>query len=132
MLRWNSRRLKPGGRSGMRHQFGFLGAVGLVVWLAVWPAAEAVEYKLRVVSIPDTAYTSLLLPGEFTDGASGAGLNRLEAALDSGEFPSGPVLFDRRVQPVRDSVTPAYRGSRVLPVFTAAGRGPPVPLPHHP
>src|SRR5262249_19436765 len=73
VLRWNSRRMKPRGRSGMRHQCGFLGAVWLVVWLAVWPAAEAVEYKLRVVSIPGTAYTSLLLPGEFTDGASGAG-----------------------------------------------------------
>jgi len=107
----------------MRQRFGVLGVVGLVGWLAVWPAAEAVEYKLRVVSMPDTAYTSLLLPGEFTDGASGRGLNRLEAALDSGEFPAGPVLFDRRVQPVRDSIARAYRGTRVLPELTAGGVG---------
>jgi len=93
------------------------------VWLAVWPAAEAVEYKLRVVSMPDTSYTSLLLPGEFMDGAAGPGLNRLEAALDSGEFPSGPVLFDRRVQPVRDSISRAYRGVRVLPELSAGGVG---------
>jgi hypothetical protein len=107
----------------MRQRLGFRGVVGLVVWLAVWPAAEAVEYKLRVVSMPDTAYTSFLLPGEFTDGAAGAGLNRLEAALDSGDFPSGPVLFDRRVQPVRDSISRAYRGTRVLPELTAGGVG---------
>ena len=107
----------------MRQRFGFFGAIGLVVWLAVWPAAEAVEYKLRVVSMPDTAYMSFLLPGEFTDGAAGPGLNRLEAALDSGDFPSGPVLFDRRVMPVRDSISRAYRGSRVLPELRAGGVG---------
>jgi hypothetical protein len=107
----------------MRQRFGVLGVVGLVGWLAVWPAAEAVEYKLRVVSMPDTAYTSFLLPGEFTDGASGRGVNRLEATLDSGEFPAGPVLFDRRVMPVRDSIARAYRGSRVLPELTAGGVG---------
>jgi hypothetical protein len=107
----------------MRQRFGVLGVVGLVGWLAVWPAAEAVEYKLRVVSMPDTAYTSFLLPGEFTDGASGRGINRLEATLDSGEFPAGPVLFDRRVMPVRDSIARAYRGSRVLPELTAGGVG---------
>src|SRR5262249_7613517 len=111
------------GRSGMRQRFGFLGTLGLVVWLAVWPAAEAVEYKLRVVSMPDTSYTSLLLPGEFMDGAARPRLNRLEAALDSGEFPAGPVLFDRRVQPVRDSISRAYRGVRVLPELIAGGVG---------
>src|SRR5262245_11588361 len=110
-------------RSGMRQRLGFRGVVGLLAWVAMWPAAEAVEYRLRVVSMPDTAYTSFLLPGEFTDGATGAGLNRLEAALDSGDFPTGPVLFDRRVLPVRDSISRAYRGSRVLPELRAGGVG---------
>jgi hypothetical protein len=77
--------------------------------------AGAVEYRLRVVSIPDSAYTSFLLRGEYSDGASGPGLDRLEAALDQGKFPKGPVLFDRRVQPVRESLSRAYGGVRVLP-----------------
>ncbi len=101
----------------MRHagRSGFLGAIAVMAWLSMMPAAGAVEYRLRVVSIPDTAYASFLLPGESSDGASGPGLDRLEAALDRGEFPKGPVLFDRRVQPVRESLARAYGGARVSP-----------------
>ena len=101
----------------MRHarRSGFLGAIAVIAWLSMTPTAGAVEYRLRVVSIPDTAYASFLRRGESSDGASGPGLDRLEAALDRGEFPKGPVLFDRRVQPVRESLTRAYGGSRVLP-----------------
>ena len=110
----------------MRHglRFGLLGVAALVGCLAIARPAGAVEYKLRVVSIPDTAYTSLLLPGESKDGASGPGLDRLEATLDRGEFPPGPVLFDRRVQPVRDSIARVYRGARVLPDVKLGGDGP--------
>jgi hypothetical protein len=101
----------------MRHarRAGLLGAVLVVAWLSTIPAVGAVEYRLRVVSLPDTAYASFLRPGELKDGASGPGLDRLEAALDRGEFPKGPVLFDRRVQPVRESLARAYGGARVLP-----------------
>lgn len=96
---------------------------GLAVWMTSVSPVGAVEYKLRVVSIPDTAYTSFLLPGEYKDGAVGPGLDRLEASLDQGEFPRGPVLFDRRVLPVRDSVARAYNGARVLPDVKAGGEG---------
>jgi hypothetical protein len=92
-----------------------VGISAVIAWLALASEAGAVEYKLRVVSIPDTAYTSFLLRGEYSDGASGPGLDRLEAALDQGKFPKGPVLFDRRVTPVRESVARAYGGVRVLP-----------------
>jgi hypothetical protein len=92
-----------------------LGAAVVIAWLSMTPTAGAVEYRLRVVSLPDTAYSSFLLRGESKDGASGPGLDRLEAALDRGEFPKGPVLFDRRVQPVRESLARAYGGARVLP-----------------
>ncbi len=98
--------------------------MGLVWFWTTATAAEAVEYKLRVVSIPDSSYTSFLLPGESNDGAAGPGLDRLEAALDRGEFPTGPVLFDRRVQPVRDSIARAYGGVRVLPEVRLGGNGP--------
>jgi hypothetical protein len=102
---------------------GLLGAAA-IAWLSITPTAGAVEYRLHVVSLPDTAYASFLRPGESKDGASGAGLNRLEATLDRGEFPHGPVLFDRRVQPVRESLARAYGGARVLPQVTLGGAGP--------
>ncbi len=110
----------------MRHgrRGGLLGVAGLIALLSTALPAEAVEYRLRVVSIPDTAYTSFLLPGESKDGASGPGLDRLEATLDRGAFPPGPVLFDRRVQPVRESLARAYGGARVLPQVTLGGEGP--------
>jgi hypothetical protein len=94
---------------------GLTGAAALIAWLSITATAGAVEYRLRVVSIPDTAYTSLLQRGELGDGASGPGLDRLEAVLDRGAFPKGPVLFDRRVQPVRESLGRAYGGARVVP-----------------
>ena len=105
-------------------RLALLGVAGLVGWLA--PPAVAVEYKLRVVSIPDTAYSSFLLKGESANGASGPGLDRLQTVLDRGEFPYGPVLFDRRVQPVRESLGRAYGGARVIPAVKAAGEDRPV------
>jgi hypothetical protein len=107
----------------MRHirRSGSLGVIAVMAWFSLVAGAEAVEYRLRVVSIPDTAYASFLRPGESADGAAGRGLDRLEAALDRGEFPRGPVLFDRRVQPVRESLARAYGGARVLPDVTWGG-----------
>lgn len=101
----------------MRHagRLWVLGAAAVIAWLSLTATAGAVEYRLLVVSLPDTAYASYLKRGELTDGASGAGLDRLEAALDRGDVPKGPVLFDRRVEPVRESLARAYGGARVLP-----------------
>jgi len=102
-----------------------IGALGLIGWLMLAPPlVAAVEYHLRVVSIPEAGYVSFLRPGESRDGASGPGLDRLDATLDRGEFPSGPVLFDRRVQPVRESLGQAYGGARIVPTVKPGGAGP--------
>ena len=110
----------------MRHarRPGLLGAVLVFACLSMASTAAAVEYRLRVVSLPETAYSSFLLPGESKDGAAGPGLDRLEGALDRGEIPKGPVLFDRRVQPVRESLGRAYGGARVIPQVKQGGEGP--------
>ena len=101
-----------------------IGTIGLLLLLAVVSPASAVEYRLQVVSLFTTAFASFMLPGEFADGASGPGLNRLEASLDGGQVANGSALFDRRVQPVRESLGRAYGGSRVIPQVKLAGDGP--------
>jgi hypothetical protein len=89
--------------------------LGLVVLLATAAPALAIEYRLQVVSIFSTAFASFLKPGELANGASGPGLDRLEATLDHGQLSKGAILFDRRVQPVRETLGRAYGGSRVVP-----------------
>jgi hypothetical protein len=101
----------------MRQRFAL--GVGLVVWMTVSSATR----RSNTSSGREHARHGLYVvpPGEFTDGASGAGPNRLEATLDR-EFPSGPVPFDRRVQPVRMTTFACVpRGSR-LPSSGRAGR----------
>src|SRR5947208_906816 len=104
-------------------RFGLVGAAGLMGLLAVAPPAQAVEYRLQVVSLFDTAYSAFLKVGERRDGASGPGLDRLEASVDRGDVPRGAVLFDRRVQPVRLSLAQAYGGARVVPAMKPGGDG---------
>jgi hypothetical protein len=104
-------------------RLGPVGAVGLLMVLATAAPASAVEYRLQVVSLFTTAFTSFLRPGELKDGASGPGLDRLEASLDGGRMPTGAILFDRRVQPVRESLSRAYGGSRVIPEMKPGGEG---------
>ena len=109
----------------MRHGWrsGLLGVTGLIALLAAAPPAWAVEYRLQVVSLFESAFVSFLKAGEFEDGASGPGLARLEASLDGGGVPSGVVLFDRRVQPVRSSLARAWGGAPVVPRIKPAGEG---------
>jgi hypothetical protein len=106
-----------------RLRLALIGAAGLIGWLAPAAPAAAVEYRLRVVSIPETAYASFLRRGESDNGASGPGLENLQTTLDRGDFPFGPVLFDRRVQPVRESLGRAYGGARVIPAVKSGGDG---------
>jgi hypothetical protein len=102
---------------------GFVGALGLFILLATAAPASAVEYRLQVVSLFSTAFASFLKPGELKEGASGPGLDRLEANLDGGQVSKGAVLFDRRVQPVSESLGRAYGGSRVIPAIKPGGEG---------
>lgn len=73
----------------MRHErrirvVAVAGLVGALVGLPGVSPAEAVEYRLDVASMWDTGFVSFLRPGELKDGASGSGLNRLEASLNAG------------------------------------------------
>ncbi len=82
-----------------------------VAWLVTLPLpASAVEYRLQVVSLFAESFASFLKPGELADGASGPGLDRLEASLDRGEVPAGAFLYDRHLQAVRESIARAYGG----------------------
>ena len=91
------------------------------LWLA--PPARAVEYRLQVSSTFTGSYAYFLSAGQLENGASGPGLDRMEAAFDRGELPSGVILWDRRVQPVRESISRAWGGSRVIPDVKPGGDG---------
>ena len=94
--------------------------VALAVGAAAAPAA-AVEYRLHVVNVRDEALTSLLKPGEAGDGATGPGLERLEARLDSGDFPKAVLLYDRHLQAASESTARAYGSVPVLAGVTKGG-----------
>jgi hypothetical protein len=102
---------------------GSVGFASLMTLLALISPAQAVEYRLQVVSVFDTTFASYLKPGELKDGASGAGLDRLEASLDRGELPSGGILSDRRAQPVLESISRAYGGTPVVDASLKPGGG---------
>ncbi|MGH7307281.1 MAG: hypothetical protein ACREK6_01150 [Candidatus Rokuibacteriota bacterium] len=94
----------------------------LMALLAVPLAAWAVEYRLRVVSVYEEAFSALLRPNELVDGASGPGLDQLEASLDRGEFPMGAILWDRPLQTVSgEAAARAYGAVVVRPDLPEAG-----------
>ena len=80
----------------------------LLALLALAPGALAIEYRLQVVSVYEESFAALLRRGEFTYGASGPGLDRLEASLDRDEFPSGAILYDRPVHALSTDVARTY------------------------
>lgn len=81
-----------------------------LVFVTVASPASAVEYRLQVVSVLDDAFRSFMKPGEAADGATGPGLQRLEASLDSGDFPKAVLLYDRHLQAASESTARAYGG----------------------
>ncbi len=89
--------------------------VGLVVALAlaVGLPAWAVEYRLQVVSVQDTAMGGFLTAAEFKDGASGPGLRKLEAGMDAGDVSTAILFYDRHLQPVGERVARAYGAAPV-------------------
>jgi hypothetical protein len=110
-----------GGRRGRR--LGSFAALAVIVLLASPRPAHAVEYRLQVVSVFWSAFTSFLEPGEMKDGAGGRGLDQLEASLDAGRVSKGALLFDRRVQPAAETLGRAYGGVRVNPEMKPGGDG---------
>ena len=83
--------------------------------------AEAVEYRLEVISTWENGFTSFLRPGEADDGASGPGLEALMASIDRGEMPRGPLLWDRTVRWAGEAVARAYGATRVKAEITPGG-----------
>jgi len=81
-----------------------------LVFVTIASPASAVEYRLQVVSVLDDAFRSFMKPGEAADGATGPGLQRLEASLDSGDFPKAVLLYDRHLQAASESTARAYGG----------------------
>src|SRR3990172_9209210 len=83
---------------------------GLAALLAGAPAASAVEYRLRVVSIHEQGFYAYLKPGELADGVAGPGLDRLPASFDRGDFPIGAVLGGRAPPPAGGALARAGGG----------------------
>ncbi len=84
-------------------------ALSVALQAAAFPAS-ATEYRLQVVNLYESSFTSFLKPGELNDGASGAGLAALEASLDRGDVPKGTLLYDRHLQIPPEGISRAYGG----------------------
>jgi hypothetical protein len=90
---------------------GTLAGVSLLLGSA--QSASAVEYRLEVASVYSDSFGAFLRKGEYADGASGPGLDRLKTILDLGQFPPGAVLYDRGVEAAGPSTVRAYRAVAV-------------------
>jgi hypothetical protein len=92
--------------------------LGLTLWVG---PAEAVQYKLEVANLWETALANYANTAELYDGASGPGLDRLETSLDKGETPKAVTLPDRTLRWAGDTVARAYGTVKVLAEIKAAG-----------
>ena len=96
-------------------------AAALLALLTLAPTAAAVEYRLQVVSLSDTAFYSFVKAAELIDGAAGPGLDRLTATIDQGRLPRGPMLWDRHPEATSERVARAYGAKRVRAEITLGG-----------
>jgi hypothetical protein len=110
---------------GQKHRLAFFGVAGLLGLLLTVSQAQAVEYRLLVVNMWDSAFNAFVKPGELADGASGPGLEELMASLDRGDVPRGPLLNDRTFRWASETVAPAYGAVRVLAEIRPGGEGRP-------
>ncbi|MFI5373608.1 MAG: hypothetical protein ACHQ8D_03105 [Candidatus Rokuibacteriota bacterium] len=106
----------------MKTSRGLLIAI-LLTGLAAAAPAWAVEYRLEVASLWESALYPFAKTAELSDGASGPGLDRLEAGLDQGAVPHAVVLRDRTLRWASEGVAHAYGTVRVLAEIKAAGDG---------
>ncbi len=91
-----------------------------VVTVAAAAPVGAIEYRLQVVNVLEEALRANLSAGEFKDGATGPGLDRLEAAVDAAGLPKGALLYDRHVRPASE---PLARGFGGIPVAAQVREG---------
>jgi len=106
----------------MKTSRGLLIAI-LLTGLAAATPARAVEYRLEVANLWESALYPFAKTAELSDGASGPGLDRLEAGLDQGAVPHAVVLHDRTLRWASEGVAHAYGTVRVLAEIKAAGDG---------
>jgi hypothetical protein len=85
--------------------------VTLCLWALTSPA-DAVEYRLQVVSLYQGAFAHFL-NGSIGRGEGELVLGRLERSLDRGEFPWGALLYDRMVQEAGESLSAAFGAAAV-------------------
>jgi hypothetical protein len=96
---------------------------GLGIFLAAVTPARAVEYRLQVVSLWESALYPFAKTAELRDGASGPGLERLETSLDQGAVPQAVTLGDRTLRWASEQVSHAYGTVRVLAEIKPGGDG---------
>jgi hypothetical protein len=85
-------------------------AIGLAGLLLTARPSYAVEYRLLVASVFDTALTSFVTAKELNYGATGPGLVRLETGLDTGEIDWGAMPVGRPLTSVPESIARAWGG----------------------
>jgi hypothetical protein len=91
--------------------------MGAIVALGLFPTApwaQAVEYRVQVVSMWDTGFKAFARPGELVDGATGPGLEEMIEKLDRGAAPRGALLGDRTLRWASEAIARAYGAVRVL------------------
>jgi hypothetical protein len=96
-------------------------AVGLFAVLALDARVDAVEYRLKVASVFDQSLSSFLSYGEFNDGASGPGFQRLDAFLNEGSGDRGMIVTQRPLTTVPDSIARAWGGVAVAAPIARGG-----------
>lgn len=97
--------------------------VAALALVAAAAPSSAAEYRLQVASVLDAAFRSFMKPGEAGDGATGPGLERLEASLDEGSMPKAVLLWDRHLQAASESTARAYGGVPVRADVKKGGDG---------
>ncbi|HME93957.1 MAG TPA: hypothetical protein VKN16_07065 [Methylomirabilota bacterium] len=98
---------------------------GLLTGVTAAPA-RAVEYRLEVVNLWETALYAYAKAAELHDGASGPGLERFQQSLDDATMSRGVVLGDRTLRWASESVARAYGTTRVLAEIRPGGDGHPI------
>jgi hypothetical protein len=96
---------------------------GLLAILVPAAPARAIEYRLQVANLRESALYPYAKTAELSDGASGPGLERLEASLDQGAMPHAVLLHDRTLRWSSEAIARAYGTVRVLAEITPAGEG---------
>ena len=95
-------------------------SIGLAGLFFTASPSHAVEYRLLVASVFDTALPSFVTAKDLDYGATGPGLVRLETGLDTGEVNWGAMPAGRSLTRVPESTARAW-GGVAIPADIARG-----------